>query len=97
MNAAEHLAEARTAFEHGALARACDSAWRAASSAAQVGSEDTLQQVVELATALAATGRDDAEQLLRYSEACLEDARGGTRPPSAFERLIGRYKRPRAR
>jgi len=84
MRAAEHLAEARTAFEHGAHARACDSAWRAASAAARVGDVATLELAVELASALVTEGVEDSERLRVYAEAALEDAREGTRPPSAF-------------
>ena len=95
MNAAEQLADARTAFEHGAHARASDLTWRAAAAAARVGNKEVLEQAVELATALAAAGHKDGEQLRVYAEVALEDARKGTRPPSAFERLMSRYKRPR--
>jgi hypothetical protein len=90
VGAAEQLADARTALEHGAQSRALDLAWRAASSAARVGNKEVLAQVVELASRL-----DDGEQLRVYAEVALEDARKGTRPPSAFERLISRAKRPR--
>lgn len=89
MNAAEKLADARTAFEHGAEARALDLAWRAAASAARVNNQHVLADVVEFASAV-----PGAEQLRVYAEAALEDARKGTRPPSAFERLISRAKRP---
>ena len=88
MSAAEQLADARTALDHCAHKRACDLAWRAAASAARVGNERVLAEVVELARAL------PDEQLRVYAEAALEDARKGTRPPSAFERLISRVKRP---
>ena len=37
---------------------------------------------------------DEAERLRLYAEACLEDARLGTRRPSAFERLMGWTQRP---
>lgn len=90
MSAAEELADARTALEHGAHGHAVDLAWRAASSAARVGNKDVLAAVVELANEL-----PGAEQLRVYAEAALEDARKGTRPPSAFERLIGRDRRRR--
>ena len=95
MNAAEKLADARTALEHGAHALACDLVWRAAAAAARVGNKEVLEQAVELATALVAAGHKDSEQLRVYAEAALEDARKGTRPPSAFERLISRDRRPR--
>ena len=90
MAAAEQLREARTALEQGAEERGLDLAWRAASSAARVNNKDVLAGVVEFAGAL-----PGGEQLLAYAEAALEDARRGTRPPSAFERLISRDKRPR--
>ena len=90
MNPADQLADARTAFERGAEARALDLAWRAASAAARVDNKDVLAEVVELAKTL-----PGAEQLRVYAEAALEDARKGTRPPSAFERLIKRDLRPR--
>jgi hypothetical protein len=89
MGAAEKLADARTALDHGAHKRARDLAWRAAASAARVGNQGVLAEVVELASAI------PDEQLRVYAEAALEDARKGTRPPSAFERLISRAKRPR--
>jgi hypothetical protein len=88
VSAAEQLAEARTALDHGAHKRACDLAWRAAASAARVGNAGVLEQVVELANTL------PDRQLRVYAEVALEDARKGTRPPSAFERLISRAKRP---
>jgi hypothetical protein len=91
MAAADKLADARTALEHGADARALDLAWRAAASAARVGNTEVLAGVVELAPAL-----PDGEQLRVYAEAALEDARNGTRPPSWFERLISRDRRPRS-
>jgi hypothetical protein len=95
VNAAEYLDEAQTAFEHGALERARNSAWRAAAGAAQTGNIALLEQVVTLTRALAASDVDEGEQLRIYAEACLEDAKAGTRPPSAFERLITRDRRPR--
>jgi hypothetical protein len=85
---AEKLADARTASEHGAQARALDLAWRAAASAARVNDEEVLAGVVDLTDAL-----PDAEQLRVYAEAALEDARNGTRPPSTAERLFGIFKR----
>ena len=90
MNPAEQLADARDAFEHAARARALDLAWRAAASAARLGNENVLAGVVEFAKAL-----PDADQLRVYAEAALDDARRGTRPPSAFERLISRNQRRR--
>ena len=90
MDPAEKLADARTAFERGANAHALDVAWQAAASAARAGNQEVLTGVVELARAL-----PDAEQLRVYAEAALEDARNGTRPPSAFERLIGLVSRQR--
>lgn len=95
VHAADYLADAQVASANGAHAYACGLAWRAASAAARNGNEAVLAQVVELASALRAAGLDDAEQLLSYSEACLEDARNGTRRPSMFERLIARQKPPR--
>jgi len=95
VNAAEKLADAQTALEHGAHAIACDLTWRAAAAGARVGNEGVLARAVELADALVAAGHDDAEQLRIYAEAALEDARNGTRRPSMFERLIARDKRPR--
>lgn len=94
MKSAEYLADAQVAAANGAHAQACHLAWRAAAAAARNGDEEVLAQVVELAARLSTAGLADAEQLLRYSEAALEDARLGTRPPSAFERLIRRDKRP---
>jgi len=88
MKPAEKLADARTAFEHGAHARARDLAWRAAASAARVNDAEVLAGVVSLTEAL-----PDSEQLRVYAEAALEDARNGTRPPSAAERLFGIFKR----
>ena len=90
MSAADQLADARTALEQGAHARALALAWRAAAAAARVGNQNVLGEAVELAKEL-----PDAEQLRAYAQAALEDARNGTRPPSAFERLIKRDRRPR--
>jgi hypothetical protein len=95
VEAAEYLADAQVASGNGAHKYACGLAWRAAAAAARNGNEGVLAQVVELAAVLQAAGANDAEQLLRYAEACLEDARNGTRRASAFERLIARDKRPR--
>lgn len=95
LNAERELADAREALAAGALDRARDAAWRAAASAAQIGDTAALEEVVEIVSTLAGSKVDDVERLQAYAAACLEDARAGTRPPSAFERLIKRDLRPR--
>ena len=92
-DADRELADARAAFGAGAFTRAGESAWRAAA-----GDDQALEDVLALAGSLvertAGGDRDEAERLRRYAEACLEDARRGTRRPSAFERLMGWTQRP---
>ena len=89
--------EAREALALNDVGRGTGAAWRAASSAAQTGDVESLATLVDLVATIekAATGgdRDEAAQLRVYVEACLEDARSGKRPPSAFERLLGRDRR----
>ncbi len=91
--------EAREALVLDDVGRATGAAWRAASSAAQTGDTESLTTLVDLVATIeqAATGgdRDEAAQLRVYVDACLEDARSGKRPPSAFERLFGRDRRNR--
>lgn len=94
-DADRHLAVAREALTAGALDRARGAAWQAAPAAAQIGDEQALEDVVEIASKLAEQGVPDAEQLLTYARACLEDAQAGTRPPSMWERLLGRDRRRR--
>lgn len=98
-DAAQNLADAREALACGALARAADHAWRAAAAAASIGDERSLEGLLDLVAELAqsTSGREhaDAEQLGLYVREALKDAREGTRPPSAFERLLGRDRRPR--
>jgi ElaB/YqjD/DUF883 family membrane-anchored ribosome-binding protein len=93
VDAERELSEAREAIAAKAYDYARDAAWRAAAAAAQIGDEDALQEVVDIAASLGTAGVDDVEQLRTYAEACLEDARAGTRPPSMFERLLGRGRR----
>ena len=92
-DADRRLADAREAVAAGAFVHARDAAWRAAAAAAQIGDEAALEEVIEIASTLTASGVADVEQLQIYAEACLEDARAGTRPPSMFERLLGRGRR----
>jgi hypothetical protein len=91
------LAEAREALALGDVGTATGAAWRSASSAAQTGDAEALATLAEFVATIEerATGRqrDEAAQLRVYVEACLEDARKGKRPPSAFERLLGRDRR----
>jgi hypothetical protein len=93
LDAEREIAAAREALAAGALDRARDGAWRAAAAAAQIGDAAALEEVVEIVSALAAANADDVEQLQSYAEACLEDARNDTRPPSMWERLLGRDRR----
>jgi hypothetical protein len=88
LDAEKYLAEARDALAAGALERAQDAGWRAAAAAAQISDVVALQEVVEIVSKL-----PDAGQLRTYTQACLEDAREGKRPPSMFERLLGRDRR----
>ncbi len=92
-----HLAEAHEALALGDVGTATGAAWRSTSSAAQTGDAEALATLVEFVATIEerATGRqrDQAAQLRVYVEACLEDARKGVRPPSAFERLLGRDRR----
>jgi hypothetical protein len=95
-DADRELADAREALAVGALDHARDAAWRAAAAAAQIGDEEALQEVVELASTLAERNVPEVEQLQTYAGACLEDAKAGTRPQSMFERLLSRDWRSRA-
>jgi hypothetical protein len=92
-----YFAEAGEALALGDVGKATGAAWRSASSAAQTGDADSLASLVDFVATLEerATGgqRDEAAQLRVYVEACLEDARSAKRPPSAFERLLGRDRR----
>jgi hypothetical protein len=94
LDADRALAEAREALAVGALDRARNATWRAASAAAQIGDEQALEESIAIASRLAGRNVPDAEQLRVYAEACLEDARKGTRPLSWFERLMKRDRRP---
>jgi hypothetical protein len=94
VDADRELTNSREAVAAGAYGHARDAAWRAAAAAAQIGDEQALEEVVEIVCGLAATGVD-VDELRIYAEACLEDARAGTRPPSMFERLLDRGRRPR--
>jgi hypothetical protein len=95
LDAERELTDAREAVAVGAFDRARDAAWRAAASAAQIGDTAALEEVAEIVSALAASKVDDVEQLQTYAQACLEDAKAGTRPQSMFERLLGRDRRSR--
>jgi hypothetical protein len=95
---AEHeLAAAKEALAVGALAQALGAAYRAAAAAAQLGDGETLDALVEVVSTLEqrTTGHthEDAEQLRVYVDACREDAREGTRPPNALERLFHLHRR----
>ena len=52
-----------------------------------------LATLLELVETLAE--HDDVDQLRVYVTEALKDAKEGTRPPSAFERLMQRDQRPR--
>jgi hypothetical protein len=95
---AEHeLAQAYEALAVGALGQALGAAYRATAAAAQLGDEETLEALVEVASTLVerTTGHDqeEAQQLRAYLDACREDARNGTRPPNPLERLLRRDRR----
>ena len=77
----------------GAFDRARDAAWLAAAAAAQIGDATALTEIGSVASTLVERHVDGAEQLHVYTQACLEDARSGSRPPSAFERLLRRDRR----
>jgi hypothetical protein len=93
LDADRELEGAREALACGAYARAADHAWTAAAAAASIGDKEALAELAGVVEALA--DHDDVEQLRLYVTAALEDARRGTRPPSAFERLMKRDQRPR--
>jgi hypothetical protein len=94
-----HLAEAHEALALGDVGKATGVVWRAASSAAQAGDAETLATLVDVVAEIeqraGGRDRDEAAQLHVYVEACLDDARKGKRPPSAWERLLGRDRRVR--
>ncbi len=98
-DAERELADAREALACGALGPAADHAWAGAAAAANIGDEDSLSALLELVETLAEQTRgrdhDGAEQLRVYLTEALEDAKRGTRPQSAFERLMNRNQRPR--
>ena len=87
------LADARTALENDAISFAIERAWSSAVAAARIGDETTLATLVEVTGAIAKQAapaqQKEADQLERYVVLCLQDARNGTRPHSAFERLLG--------
>ena len=89
------LEETEELLAAGLLERTRDAAWRASAAAAQVGDAEKLERLAVISGQLVEQGVDDAEQLRIYTEACLEDARKGTRPPSWFERLLSREWRSR--
>jgi hypothetical protein len=92
-DADKELAAAREALARRSYARAADHVWTASAAAASIGDKQALAELLELVASLAE--HDDVEQLRLYVAAALEDARRGTRPPSAFERLFNRDQRPR--
>ncbi|HST25332.1 MAG TPA: hypothetical protein VLJ76_05035 [Gaiellaceae bacterium] len=96
-DAERDLADARTALENDAIPFAIERAWSSAVAAARIGDETTLAALVEVTTAIADQAapaqHKEADQLNRYVALCLQDARNGTRPHSAFERLLG-WTRP---
>ncbi len=98
-DAERDLVDAREALACGALGPAADHAWAGAAAAASIGDEDSLSALLQLVGTLAekTSGRDHdgAEQLRVYLTEALDDARRGTRPSSAFERLMTRDRRPR--
>jgi len=98
-DAERELADAREALACGALRLAADHAWAGAAAAASIGDEDSLTALLGLVGALAemTIGRDHdgAEQLRVYVTEALESSKRGTRPQSAYERLITRERRPR--
>jgi hypothetical protein len=63
-----------------------------------VGDEEVLQALQPVALALeeqtSGREREDAGRLRLYLLNCANDARSGTRQGSAFERLLGRGRRP---
>jgi hypothetical protein len=89
------LEETEELFAAGLLERTRDAAWRAAAAAAQVGDAEKLERLAVITGQLVQRGVEDAEQLRVYTDACLEGARKGTRPPSWFERLLSRDRRSR--
>jgi hypothetical protein len=92
-DADRELAAARAAIASRDYARAAGHTWTGAAAAASIGDQVALTNMLELTDSLAV--HDDVEQLRLYIRAALEDAKRGTRPPSAFERLLKRDLRPR--
>jgi hypothetical protein len=93
VDAERELAEIRESIACAAYSRARDHAWSAAAAAASIGDKDALARLLELVETLAE--HDDVDQLRVYITEALKDAKEGTRPPSAFERLMQRDQRPR--
>ena len=91
-DAAREQAAANEALAVGALGEALGAAYRAAAAAAQLGDEETLEALAEVVSTLEqrTTGHahEHVEQLRVYLDACREDAREGTRPQNALERLF---------
>jgi hypothetical protein len=85
-------------LRRGDLKRASQEAWAAAATAASIGGEEVLQALqavaLELEEKTSGREREEAGRLRLYLLNSLDDARRGTRPGSAFERLLGRAKRP---
>jgi hypothetical protein len=92
-DAERELADLREALAVHAYSRATDHAWAAAAAAASIGDKEALATVLELVGTLAE--HDDVQQLRVYVTEALKDAREGTRPPSAFERMMTRERPPR--
>jgi hypothetical protein len=92
-DADRELAEARAALARGDHSGAAGHIWTGAAAAASIGDGGALEELLSLADTLVPRG--EAEQLQAFLRAALEDARRGTRPPSAFERLMRLDRRPR--
>jgi uncharacterized membrane-anchored protein len=93
VDAERELAGIRESIACAAYSRARDHAWSAAAAAASIGDKEALATLLELVETLAEHG--DVDQLRVYITEALKDAKEGTRPPSAFERLMQRDQRPR--
>lgn len=88
------LASARRALDRGSLKSAVRHVWDAALVAVFMDDEQSLQETIDLATAVAdrASGRmrKDAQMAATYCSRCLADARAGVLPSGTLGRLVDR-------
>jgi len=97
MKAGLLLDRAREELDHGKLAAALRSAWKAVNQAILQGDEGVVNDALDVGLALRAASegsvRDDADTLVNYCRAILDGVGGGVAAPNVLERLFGRTGR----